>query len=265
MSKKYYKDAFAIDKNSFKDIKEESEYYTNPFLLNNYDYYEPKLIEDFYIKYFTKVLLFEIDVLELKDFLIYHFDNCINSDSYIMILDLKVIPKTKEIIENAVVDLGPGGGYYKEIKLEDGFIETEGVIKNPKYEYGVMLHYTALATVQNDLSKRIEIITAFINNLQTENSTNKDLLKWNGKPSHVAYIISRLVDEGYIAAPLKNDGEINYTELSRQILDSFDFKQKTPSIESLRRYSNEDSDKFLLIDKKFKNEGFHVPNLKIMS
>ncbi|MBP94064.1 MAG: hypothetical protein CMC55_08105 [Flavobacteriaceae bacterium] len=263
MSKKYYKDAFAIDKNSFKDVKEESEYYTNPFLLNNYDYYEPKLIEDFYIKYFTKILLFEIDILELKDFLEYHFDNCINSDSYIMMLELKIIPKTKEIIENAVADLEPNQGFYKEIKLDDGFVETEGVIKNSKYEYGIMLHYTAVVKCQNDLKKRAEIIASFLKNLNT--NTRKDNLEWAGKPSHVAYIISRLVDEGYIAAPLKNDGEINYTELSRQILNSFDFKQKIPSIESLRRYSNEDSDKFLLIDKKFKNEGFHIPNLKIMS
>lgn len=45
-------------------------------------------------------------------------------------------------------------------------------------------------------------------------------LKWVGKPSQLGFIISELVQKGYIEAPIKTNGEINYNELSRTIKDT---------------------------------------------
>ncbi|MGY0391682.1 hypothetical protein ACW5R3_03840 [Bizionia sp. KMM 8389] len=263
MSKNYYKDAFAVDEISYNKRKLEVDFVSEPFMLNNYDYYEPKLESDFYIKYFTKELLLEVDILDFHDLLQYHFENCANTDLLLSILKLKILPKASEMIENGKASPLEWGGYYNEIALEDGFVQTEGVIKNANYEYGMMLHVVGFRSLQNDLQKRTELIFSFLNNLNT--NKNEDNLEWIGKPTHIAYIISCLVQEGYVSAPLQPNGEINYTELSRQILNSFSFNKKTPSIDSLRRYANQNSDKFHTLNEKFESEDFNLPDSKILS
>ena len=255
-----YKEAFAVDKTFYSERKMDSNYKENRFELKNFDYYKPKLVADFYLKYFTRQLLIETDILELEDFLQYHFDCCENSDKFSSILEFKIIPKIKEIIECAQMSL-EGSGYYDEIKLDDGFVESEGVIHNAMYDYRLINHYIAYCDLQNDIKKRGEIINSFLTKNIPDNNVN--VLKWIGKPSHLAYMISQFIQEGYIEAPMKRDGEINYTELSKQILNSFNFSSKSPSVETLRRYCNVESDKFLPINEKFIKEGFYLPDSKI--
>src|SRR5690606_25061918 len=257
-----YKEAFAVDEIYYSERKKDSSYEATKFELKNFDYYKPKLVDDFYLKYFTRKLLIEIDILEIKDFLQFHYDYCENQDIYISILKYKILPKIEELVEFAQPSF-EGGGYHDVTKLEDGFVESEGVVHNSKYDYDSINHYVAFNNLQNDIKKRAEIITSFYSKLNQNISVNA--LKWNGKPTHLAYIISQLVNEGYIDAPLKSDGEINYTELSKQIINSFNFSSKEPSIETLRRYSSNESEKYFPLDVKFKQEGFYLPNSKIMS
>src|SRR5690606_20093953 len=198
----------------YSERKKESNYEASKFQLKNFDYYEPKLVDDFYLKYFTRELLIEIDILDLKDFLQYHLEESENNSKYFSILEYKILPKIEEIVEYAQPSL-EGGGYHDETKLEDGFVESEGIVHNSKYDYDSINHYVAFNNLQNDIKKRAKIINSFYS--KHNQNIRVDALKWNGKPTHLAYIISQLVNEGYIDAPLKSDGEINYTELSKQI------------------------------------------------
>lgn len=82
------KDAFAIDEVEFNQLKDRDFENSSKFILHNYNYYEPKLEVDFYLKYFIYKLLFETRIIELTDFLEYHYDYCDNPEKYYALLDL---------------------------------------------------------------------------------------------------------------------------------------------------------------------------------
>ena len=107
-----YNDAFAIDNVSYLERKKDKGFTPEKYKLQNHDYHKPKLVKDFYLKYFTRELLLEIDILEVKEFLDYHYINCKNTGLYIDILKCKILPKIDELIDNAKTDLGPGGFNY---------------------------------------------------------------------------------------------------------------------------------------------------------
>ncbi|WP_299101984.1 hypothetical protein [uncultured Winogradskyella sp.] len=257
-----YKDVFAIDsiaynKRETKRNKDEAIYQ-----LNNYNYYEPKLDDDFYLKYFTHQLLLVTDIMELEEFLEYHYNNCNHNENYVQLLDLKVLPKIEELIENAQVNLG-GRGYFEENILDDGFVETEGVIKNWNYDYPYMLHYVAAMNLQKDLVKRFSIILGFLKDLDSSSEKQSGLI-WKGKPSHLAFFIAQFIQEGYIDPPRKRDGDINNQELSKIILNSFKVEPMRPSIETLKKYCNTDSERYVKLKERFSKSEFHLPNSKIM-
>lgn len=257
-----YKDAFAMDNIQYNKRHKVEEKEEIKHQLCNFDYYEPKLIGDFYLKYFIYRLLFATDILELKDFLEYHNDYCDNPEKYYMLLELKVIPKIEEIIDTA--QLNPyGRGYFEEKELSDGFVETEGVIKNWDYDYPHMLHYVAALNLQKDLEKRVDIISYFVNGINNA-SVNHSGLNWKGKPSHLAFFIAQFIEEGYIDPPRKRDGDINNQELSKMILNSFRVETMKPSVETLKKYSNTDSERYIKLNERFKESDFFLPNSKIM-
>jgi hypothetical protein len=215
------------------------------------------------LKYFLRELLFDLDIIEVDEFLDNQFVNSKNQDQFTKIINLKIIPAIDNIINNAQFSMSESG-YYEEIKLEDGFIETEGVIKNEKYEYRMFYHITDLNKLKEDILLRKKLISEYIARINSLlNNTNPKLLKWCGKPSHLAFIIRKLVDEGFIKAPNGNNGEINVTELSRQILESFSLTNET-TLNTLRIYSNSDSEKFYDLNDNFKDQGFSLPNSGLM-
>lgn len=257
-----YQNIFALDEVSFKERKKTDEDYP-AYALNNYNYYESMLEKDFYLRVFIKKSLFDIDILELDDFLFFQYENTENQEKFLKILELKIIPTFDKIINNANFSL-EGGRYFNQTELEDGFAETEGVIKNKNYEFSVFYHKTVADNLSEDLKQRKTIILSFIKKIsELGNITTHKQLRWSGKPAHLAFIISQLAAEGYIDAPLKNDNEINYTEFSRIILESFSF-QKNPSIDTLRRYLNSDDEKHISLKNNFDNFGFHLPNSRLL-
>jgi hypothetical protein len=250
-----YTDALVID--SFAYNKREN---TNieSYKLNNFDYYEPKLIDDFYLKYFTKVLLFEIDILELEDFIFFHFLNCENPDKYIKILELKIVTKIDEIVSNAIFTLDSDDGV-KKIKLDAGLVEYDGVIYHPQHEDSFFYYITALKKLQKDLEKRKLMITDYTSKLKSSNSIdNLEVLKWKGKPSHLAFIIRSLIDQGFIEEPKLNSNEINLTDASRRIINSFSFDSPQSS-NTFRTYLNVNTDRHKKLKKKFEDLGFNIP------
>jgi len=255
-----FKDTFVIKEveNNKSDSNVSS---LSPFILNNYDYYQPKLPQDFYLGYFIHDLLFEIDILELNEFLFFHLDNCKNPDNYLSVIDLKVAPIMKDVIKNAQVSWN--GRPNDEIELEDGFCENNGVINKFGFKYGDMVHKAGWYTPKESLVKKIDIVEAF-----TESNKNSylelDKLKWIGEPSHLAFLISILGDRGLVDLPKHKDGETNYSQLSRQLKNSFDLNADV-KVDSLRRYANPDDEKYLLLKNKLNDDIFKIPNIKLWS
>lgn len=260
-----YKDAFSIDEVQYKERRKTIADNGAKYLLYNYDYYQPKLVPDFYLKYFIRELLIEIDILETSSFLDFHYVDSKNQKLFIDILKHKIIPKIKQWNSKAQISL-EGNGYYKEIKLEDGFIETEGKVFKPEYEEQHISNFIACENLQEDIMSRMQIIENFIEQIEKVSvKPNFPLLKWSGKPVHLAFFISQFIEEGYIDPPRNNDGEINLSELSRIIISSFEFVDKDPSVETLRRYVNiSNEEKHLPLKDNFLKQGYRLPNSKFL-
>ncbi|WP_040247459.1 hypothetical protein [Psychroserpens mesophilus] len=257
-----YKDVFVVNKIHYNKSQEDVDL---NYQLNNYDYLEPKLVDDFYLKYFVYKILFELDILEIDDFLSFHFEEAQNKKLFTQIIKHKLLQKIDYLVNNAKAYM-PEGGSNDEIKLEDGFIETKGKILKPLFEDYLISHKVAWQELKENIIYRKSIIEDFmkgVNQLQTQKEVGEKLV-WSGKPSHLAYFISQLIEEGYIEPPRKRNDDINYQKLSNRILNSFDFANDIPSNETLKKYGNVDAEKYITLNERFVNHGFHLPNLKIM-
>ena len=253
-----YKEAFAIDEIFFKDLTDIDKDEKSKYQLNNFNFYEPKLVGDFYLKYFTCQLLFETDILELKDFLEHHYHYCNNPSQYYNILDFKILPKIEEIIENAETSFG-GGGYYQQKELDFGFVESEGVIHNEKYEYYIMYHRTAFTKLQPEFNKRIDIITNFV--LEYKGKSQVKPLKWIKGPAQLGVIVSELLDKGYIKADLNKEGEVNVAKLARELYKVFEVEHCTSS-KSIEIYLSPNNRRNIKAKARFDDLGFKIPDAK---
>ncbi|WP_157491958.1 hypothetical protein [Gelidibacter mesophilus] len=243
---------------SFKDRKLAKEN-LHRFALYNYLEFEPKLEKDFYYRYFLRELLYEIDILEVEGFLDYHFNNCQNQQLFISLLNLKVLPSIDVIIENAQFSYSDGG-YFKEINLEDGFVLTEDVIKNQLYEFTTFFHLTLINSLKPDLAARKSIINGFLFKCkELQNNKNPSLLRWVGKPSHLAFFIRQFIDEGYIECPKNSSNEDNLSELSRQIMASFT-SDKLLRFNSLKPYVDSNTDLYYNLQENFNEQEYSLPN-----
>lgn len=252
-----YKEVFAINEIPYNQLKEQGQLQNSIFELNNYCFYEPKLVDDFYLKYFTFNLLFETDILELKDFLEYHYDYCDNPMQYYEILDFKVLPKIEEIIENAKTTFG-GGGYYDEKKLDYDFVESEGVIHNGNYEWYIMYHRTEFSNLKPEFRKRIQIITSFI--LDYKDKSQAKPLKWIAGPSQLGVVISELLNKGYMKADQKG-GQVNSAKLARELFKVFDIDD-CKSSKTIEIYLSPQNKRNISAKNNFEKLGFCIPDAK---
>lgn len=113
--------------------------------------------------------------------------------------------------------------------------------------------------------KKIEkfIMSKKGNNSNLIKQDSEDLkLKWIGKPSQLGFIISSLVDLGYIEAPVRQNGNINYTQFAKLVKQTFDI-DTTES--TLSKYLNTDSEKGQEPMRKFEEYGFNIPHKNIVS
>lgn len=253
-----YQDVFTIDKVLFKDRKVRKESVPK-YVLKNFNYYHPKLEEEFYLKHFIRSLLFDIDILEVEAFLEFQFGNSQYQDEFLRIITFKIMPKIDTIIDHAQPSF-TGNSYYNEVPLEDDFVETESVIKNPNYEDSMFYHLTALGRLHNDLAQRKIIISEYVATIhQSQNNNNPDLLKWVGKPSHLAFLIRQLVDQGYIEAPIGNDKEINLSALTRNVMASFTH-EKEIKFNTIKPFLDSESDQYFKLNESFKKQRFSLPD-----
>lgn len=95
-----------------------------------------------------------------------------------------------------------------------------------------------------------------------KHTSTDNKIKWSGKKAHLGFIIGTLADNGYIDAPKKPDGEINYSEFARLLLKHFECNT-TP--ESLAKYLNTISEKSQEVERNFSNNDFKLPHSKRVS
>lgn len=252
-----YKKVFAVDPISYVQRKKNNEK-VPLYHLKNYDQYDPKLEEEFYLKYFLRVLLFEIDILEVIDFLNKQFELSNDPSNLSEIIKYKIIPGIDKIIRNS--NFSPWDGtYYNQTPLEDGFALTEDKIKNSKYEFETFYSITMVRGLEEDLKERKSVIHEYLNPALID---KKKRLTWSGKPTHLAFLIGDLVENGYISPPLNKNGDPNFKQLASQILESFSFMPdvKIPTVDSLRKCANRSEVQGQNLKDSFEKNNYSLPH-----
>lgn len=138
-------------------------------------------------------------------------------------------------------------GYTFETHQEQHFILD---IQIDFYCYAAML----------EAEKMISFLESnYVNN---QKSSENIKLKWIGKPSQLGFIIANLVDLGYLEAPLHKDGEINFTQLAKLVIETFEIESTE---NTLSKYLNLNSEKGQETIRKFQNNNFSIPHVKTIS
>lgn len=84
-------------------------------------------------------------------------------------------------------------------------------------------------------------------------------LKWDAKPAHLGYIIGMLADSEFLDAPKRDNGDINYTQFAKQVLNVFNVDTKEST---LTKYLNTTTEKAQETKRKFDEIGFDIPHKK---
>lgn len=254
-----YKRIFA-----FKKTKEDQ---TNNFLITDYDYLidkyenqELKFEDDFYLRIFLKILLFEISIHEVEEFLDIQLINSNQPKLFFDLLELTIIPSIDTIIQNAALNLN-GIDYYKPEKLEGNFISTESVIKNRDFDYRLFHHQTVVFKYETKFRKIIEILNNYINIEESKDDKgekhNDICFSWVGGASQLAVVILELIGAGYINSETYR-GELNKKKLAESLSKVFGIKD-TYKVKSLEIYLNENGKKYNGAFKKFDDLKFKIP------
>jgi len=104
-------------------------------------------------------------------------------------------------------------------------------------------------------------VLEFIENKYHSLINNDGKIKWIGKPSHLGFIIGKLVEMEYVESPKKKNGDINYTQLAKLVYSNFDL---TTTEETLSKYLNLESEKGNETLRKFEKSKFNLPHRKEM-
>lgn len=126
--------------------------------------------------------------------------------------------------------------------------------KEVAFEIQLELYQYIISYFKADMIKFLEDKKAAFS-LDSSDSSSK--IKWIGKPSQLGFIIRHLVDMGYIEAPVKKTGEINYTQFAKIVKTTFDI---VTTEDTLIKYLNFDSEKSQSIIRKFDEIGFNIPH-----
>ncbi len=100
-----------------------------------------------------------------------------------------------------------------------------------------------------------------INNTSIQTETSEKI-KWIGKPSQLGFIIGKLAELGYIDAPTKPNGDINFTQFAKLVNNTFNVETTEAT---LSKYLNLESEKGSETVRKFEENGFDIPHIKAIS
>lgn len=258
-----YKSVFVIDDICFDKRRNDNEKTPN-YVLSNFDYLGENLDKEIYLKQFYRIVFIDLHILELENFIEYQFVNSKDQQMFLKVIELEVLPKLDFVINNAQVNFTGSDSYLENVDGKFKKRSDSSVVFCLDYEDETLRHITAWGKLEEDLKKREIIIERFLNKIKlSEHNSMEGLLRWVGKPSHLAYLMSMLAQKGYIEAPFKRGNEINYSELTKQIGNSFITTEKINS-ESMRKYASVDNEKFGELDERFRNRGFELPDSREM-
>ncbi|TDY14143.1 hypothetical protein [Meridianimaribacter flavus] len=255
-----YKEWFAITKkidleNFDKDDKDDFDLYDFDAFLKKAGVQYP-LVRDFYLNYFAYKLFFVIDVLDLNQFIKYHFNESEFQDELLDVLKYKIVPLLNTTIKRQrfKVDINTS---HKELQL-DLYLDQSNTVYMPYFESSHFYHLAYVNMLGDDLVCRKEIIEKFIS-LHEKKEAYLPRLKWVGNFSHLSFIILSLIENGYIEKPMKNY-KLSITTISSLILESFDFENNSiPNKETLERFMRKSGAKYKNVEGQFETLGFKIP------
>lgn len=111
----------------------------------------------------------------------------------------------------------------------------------------------------------IKILYNKINEIEKEIENSKPAqsqIEWAGNTSQLGYIMGQLAQLGYINPKELHNGEINFTQFSKDLLNKF--KLKT-TVGSLAAYLNINNNKAQETHRKFQKAKFNIPHKKEIS
>jgi hypothetical protein len=111
----------------------------------------------------------------------------------------------------------------------------------------------------------IKVLYSKITEIEEEIENSKPAqsqIEWLGKTSHLGYIMGQLADLDYINPTRLANGEINFTQFSKDVLNKFKIKA---TVGSLAAYLNITNSKAQETHRKFEKENFNIPHKKEVS
>ena len=265
-------------------------YYSDPIIYRSQEYFEKELdtiqdeikyiiedIQPLYLNTLSEILLKLANLSSLPEklnYLIYTVKllniplNQLQKDFYIDKKESRYFSKPKKIedslsiqeVTDIVMNIDLKENPTPEYEL-DHFTLFEIYYYNLRLEILSILPmslFTITSSLVNILNNKIEEVREEI---EAEKSDELKL-KWSGKPSQLGYIIGQLAQLGYIEPPKRDNGEINFTQFSKDILRIF----KTETTQgTLSAYLNINNEKSQETHRNFEKAKFNIPHKKAVS
>ena len=118
--------------------------------------------------------------------------------------------------------------------------------------------FTIASSFINILYNKIDIINEELYNKEAV----KNKIEWSGKASQLGFIFSKLAELDYLVPPKKDDGETNYTQFAKKVLQIFKIKTTEGT---LATYLNSNTNKAQETHRTFEKAKFHIPHKKEVS
>ena len=213
-----------------------------------------------YLSHIIKLLKIPINQLR-KDFYVTDFESryysipseleTINSADHLtrMIVensnlsDIEIIKKLKSEYVYTDFDL---------FELEYANIRMKVISKLP------LALFTIASSFINILNNKIDIINEELYNKEAL----KDKIEWSGKPSQLGFIFSKLAELDYLVPPKRDNGETNYTQFAKKVLNIFKIKTTEGTIS---KYLNSNEVKAQETQRNFDKAKFNIPHKKEVS
>jgi hypothetical protein len=206
-----------------------------------------------YLKY--TIQLFNIPLRQLKvDFHVHQED----SRYYSLSKNVNQLSTVEEITESILKE----DTKEKVNKFDIPFYELIDLFFENYKQKTLSFLPLSLSVIGNSFIKvlynKIEEIEEEIENSKPAQSQ----IEWLGKTSHLGYIMGQLAELDYINPKRLPNGEINFTQFSKDVLNKFKIKA---TVGSLSAYLNVTNNKAQETHRKFKKENFNIPHKKEVS
>ena len=213
-----------------------------------------------YLNHIIKLLKIPVNQLK-KDFYITDFESRYFSKAS----EFDNLKSIDEIADKIVNDL--------KLKEEEVFGGLESDYQYSKYDMFELEYanirmkiisrlplalFTIASSFINILHNKIDEINVELHNKEAIN----EKIEWSGKPSQLGFIFSKLAELDYIVPPKRDNGETNYTQFAKKIINIFKIKTTEGT---LAKYLNSNESKAQETQRNFDKVNFNIPHKKEVS